>query len=430
MNRDLFIQEIHRIFRIAFIQKVVLTILRAAWVGGAVYLGCWGTNRLWGWFPDERSWSLIAIIISLSLFSTVFLERKPSRKFVWRLDRGFGLKEQVYTLYELALRGSNAVESQPVVDELVESEYVARLPAVRRNLVDKGWRVKKEFEATLVVLILLMVVYLTSVSSITSLPPGAFVALPPLGTDPSIEQVFPRGIPGDLGNGEITIEGIAIAQNEPGSMALSFSSMEWIQIKSLMRELGSRLSQEAGTYELGQALTDDNYIQAANQFSKLAESVIELTPEIQFRIAGMFLDTAVNLQNIQQYAVATYFQEASAGLFEGVPSIIAEEMDDLSELMRLFSQFQEEEFSVEADIAPLNQSLDQFRENTFEVGEVDDLPEYVSSPGDNDREGELIPGGSEDFIMPYHNSVIEGVLLPYQYSMEDFDVVSSYFSPR
>ena len=436
MNRHSFLNEIHRIFRIAFIQKIILMILRAAWIGGAVYLACWGSNRLWGWFPDERSWSLTALLVSVVVFGSAFLVTKPSRKFVWRLDREYSLKEQIYTLYELLHEGGPGVENQPGVKELIESEHIARLPEVRRKLVDKGWRVKEEFEATLIVLILLIIVYLTSVSSIAGIQPGASKrVLPGVGKDPTIEQVFPRGIPGDFGSGVGSEDDVASSQTvtDVGLNTMEFSAMEWTQIKGLMRELGKDLSKESGTYDLGQALVQDNYNDAANQFSNLAESVNESSPEIQIWIAGLFLETAVSLQNLQQHEVSGYFQEGSAALFEGLNSKISEEMDDLAELMTLFAQYQEREVSASQNLRTMNvqlQSLDQYQDNSLVIGEVEDLEEYVSSPGISDSEGDDILGENLDFIMPYSTDIIEGVLLPYQYSLEDFDVVSSYFSPE
>lgn len=434
MNRHSFMGEIERIFRIALIQKIIFMIMRAAWVGGAVYLACWGTNRIWGWFSNERSWSIIALITSVIIFCTVFLVTKPSRKFVWRLDREYSLQEQVFTLYEVLQEGGPGVENQPGVRELIDSEHISRLAEVRRKLVDKGWRLKEEFEATIVVLILLMIVYLASVSSIGGIPPGASIGiLPSIGIDPSIEQVFPRGIPGDLGNGGLLEDGSAISINEDGISMPEFTKMEWVQIRALMRELGRKLSEESGTYALGNALAQDNYPIAANQFSYLAESVDEISPKIQIWMAGLFLETAVGLQNLQQHAISSYFQEASAALFAGEISKISEEMDDLAELMKLFAQSQEKEVNANQIPNSINnqlQSLEQYRDNSFVIGEVDDLPDYVSSPSANSSEGEEVFGESLDFIVPYNSNVIEGVLLPYQFSLEDFDVVSSYFSPE
>jgi hypothetical protein len=426
--------EIERIFRIALIQKIIFMIMRAAWVGGAVYLACWGTNRIWGWLPNERSWSIIALITSVIVFCAAFLVTKPSRKFVWRLDREYSLQEQVFTLYEVLQEGGPGVENQPGVRELIDSEHISRLAEVRRKLVDKGWRVKEEFEATIVVLILLMIVYLASVSSIGGIPPGASIEiLPSIGIDPSIEQVFPRGIPGDLGNGGLLEDGSAISINDDGISKPEFTKMEWVQIRALMRELGRKLSEESGSYALGNALAQDNYPIAANQFSYLAESVDEISPEIQIWMAGLFLETAVGLQNLQQHGISSYFQEASAALFAGEISKISEEMDDLAELMKLFAQSQEKEVSANQFPDSINnqlQSLEQYRDNSFVIGEVDDLPDYVSSPSANSSEGEEVFGESLDFIVPYNSNVIEGVLLPYQFSLEDFDVVSSYFSPQ
>ena len=434
MNRHSFMGEIQRIFRIALIQKVILMILRSAWVGGAVYLVCWGTNRIWGWFPNERSWSLTAMIVSVAVFCSVFFVTRPTRKFVWRLDRGFSLQEQVYTLYELLQEGESDVENQPGVRELIKSEHISRLPEVRRKLVDTGWRVREEFEATIIVLILLMIVYLTSVSNITGIPAGASLSsLPEIGIDPSFEKVFPRGIPGDFGPGENPEDGFVRSTSQGSLNLLEFSQMEWFTIRDLMRELGKNLSEESGTYELGQALIQDNYSEAANQFSKFAESVDEVSPDIQIWIAGLFLDTAVSFQNLQQHGISGYFQEASGALFEGVTSKISEEMDDLAGLMKLFSQFKANVMTanqIQNSFDNQFQSLDQYQEKTLLIGEVDDLPDYISSPNTFGSEGEGILGESVDLIMPYNSNMIEGVLLPYQYSQENFDVVSSYFSPQ
>ena len=67
MNRSNFLLEIRRIFRIAFVQKAVVILLRAAWIGGAVYIFCWGSNRLWGWFPSQDLWILYAALIALAV---------------------------------------------------------------------------------------------------------------------------------------------------------------------------------------------------------------------------------------------------------------------------------------------------------------------------------------------------------------------------
>jgi hypothetical protein len=200
-----------------------------------------------------------------------------------------------------------------------------------------------------------------------------------------------------------------------------------------MHELGEDLKDESGTFELGRALVQDDYNEAANQFSRLAENANELTADMQSRIASEFLETAVGFQDIQKSGISNYFQEASAALFGGSNSRISEEMDDLASLMELFSQFQQKEMRAELDpdsIANPSQTLDQYQNNLVVIEEIDDLPDYVSSPGESQTEGSEVLGESLDFIMPFDSNVIEGVWLPFQYSMEDSDVVSSYFSPR
>ena len=434
MKRNDFINEINRIFKIALVQKAVQMVLRSAWIGGAVYILCWGTNRLWGWFPKQEWWIFASLLISAIWLVPIFFVRKPGSRFVWRLDRGFSLREQVYTLFEIFQTGDQEVEKQPLVHELLISDEISKVRDVRRELVDKGWRMKEEFEATVVVLILLMIVYLTSVSNITNIrTDGILNILPVNGSDPTADQVFSSGIPGyrvvEDTNGVVP-SGMQVLGTEGD---LNLTSIEWKQVSDLMKKLGSNLSKESGTYELGQALVEENYKVAANQFGILAENIDALSSNVQNRLADQFLDTAVGLQNYQQPEISNYFQEASAALFEGSTPKMYEKIDELAGLMELFSRIQSKDLKVDSDpdsAISIPQSFDQYQNNLLVIEEAENLLDYVSSPNYSGVEGEGVNGDNSDFIMPFDNKIIEGVWLPFQYFLEDSDVVSSYFSPR
>jgi hypothetical protein len=285
-----------------------------------------------------------------------------------------------------------------------------------------------------VVLILLMIVYLTSVSNITNIrTDGILNILPVNGSDPTADQVFSSGIPGyrvvEDTNGVVP-SGMQVLGTEGD---LNLTSIEWKQVSELMQKLGSNLSKESGTYELGQALVEENYKVAANQFGILAENIDALSSNVQNRLADQFLDTAVGLQNYQQPEISNYFQEASAALFEGSTPKMYEKMDELAGLMELFSRIQAKDLKVDSDpdsAISIPQSFDQYQNNLLVIEEAENLLDYVSSPNYSGVEGEGVNGDNSDFIMPFDNKIIEGVWLPFQYFLEDSDVVSSYFSPR
>lgn len=429
-----FLREIDRIFQIAFTQKIVRMILRAAWMAGAIYLGFWGTNRLWGWFPNQSIWVFGALSAAILVIGSVILVRKPGKQFVWRLDQGYSLNEQVYTLYEVLRFGEPGMEKSPLIQDLLNSQNIARLREVRRELVDKGWGLKQEFESTIMVLVLLMIVYLTSVSSITQLQTGGMLnVLPALGSELTADQVFTSGIPGYQGPAEGLGDGIG-ATGEIGLMSsFDLNPLEWLQVSALIKKLGEGLKAEAATHELGRALYQENYKEAANQFGNLAENSDTLSAGVRGQIADQFLGTAVALQDIQQTEISSYFQEASAALYSGSKQRVYEELDDLADLMELFSKFQAREMRADMNTdlgASQSLQLDPFQNNLLVIEEVEDLTEYVSSPSNGEIDGEGTLNESVDFIMPFDQSVIEGLWQQFQFSLEDSDVVSSYFSPR
>ncbi|NIV11864.1 MAG: hypothetical protein GWN62_11485, partial [Aliifodinibius sp.] len=368
MNQDVFINEVNRIFKIVFFQKLIHLLLRGAWVSGAVYLLFWGSNQLWGWFPNQLTWNLGAIFVFLLVFGSVFFSSKLTHAFVWRLDRGYILQEQVYTLFEVLQDGIQTEDENEVIKALLESDDIAQLSKIRQDIVSTGWRMREEVEATVVVMILLIIVYVSSVSNIVRIPiNGGVGILPAIGVDPSADQIFADGIPGNAGNGDGGLSG-SMGSADLLNAHLDFSPMEWEQITLSMHELGERLSNESITYKLGHALVQDDYQEAANQLGTLAENSDKLSFDVQQWLASHFLETAVSLQNIKQSGISNYFQEASAALYDGTTSRVSEEMDDLSELMEIFSRFQAKEMLADQLSDPVNtaqQSLEQYQNNSL-----------------------------------------------------------------
>ncbi len=435
MNREKFMLEIQRIFRVLFVQKSITMFLRAAWIGGAAYLLCWGTNQLWGWFPDQGSWLFYAGLISVLVLGSVLLKRKPTLGFVWRLDRAFNLRQQVYTAYEILATDTetNAAED-PGMQELLESEAVGRLPSIRHELADRGWQFRREFESTIVVLILLLIVYLSSVGDISRISGGFGTGfLPLLGRDPTASEIFSGGIPGETretapsegAGGDLPVE------TQAGD--LNLDPEEFAEVARVLESLGEKLSGQAASKELGEALRNQNFEQAAGEFGAMAEEIGDYAPETRQSLADRFLETSIEMQNIGQPDIGTDFSEATASLLGNNTASMAEDLDNLSDLMLNLAKIQDQLATANLETNNLpggQQPLDQTSGQIFGLELLGGEQDFTSLPSEGPATGSGAIGDSVDFIMPFDGSVSEGVWLPYNISLDDSDVVSSYFSPR
>jgi len=435
VNAAKFLAEIQRIFRILFVQKAVTMFLRAAWIGGAAYLFCWGTNQLWGWFPNQGAWLFYAGLVSILVLGSVLLKRRPTRGFVWRLDRAFGLRQQVYTAYEILSTDTEAqAANDPGMQELLNSEALERLPAIRHELADRGWQFRREFESTIVVLILLLIVYLSSVGDISRLA-GGFGSgfLPLLGRDPTALEVFSGAIPGETSE-TAPAEGTggdSPVDTQPGDLDLD--PEEFAEVSEVLENLGEKLEGQSASQDLGDALRNRNYQQAADEFGSMAEEIEDFSPETRQELADNFLETSIELQNISQPDMAADFSEATASLLGDNPADMAEDLDNLSDLMQRLADFQSDQASanLEDQLVPGGQqSLDQVSGQIFSLDQLSGEQDFTSVPSEGQASGAGTIGDPVDFIMPFEGSIGEGVWLPYDLSLDNSDVVSSYFSPR
>ena len=435
MTASKFLSEIERIFRILFVQKTITMFLRAAWIGGAAYLLCWGTNQLWGWFPDQGSWLFYAGLVSILVLASVLLKRKPTLGFVWRLDRAFGLRQQVYTAYEILKSDADAAATEdPGMQELLDSQALGRLPAIRRELADRGWQFRREFESTIVVLILLLIVYLSSVGDISRLSSGFGTGfLPLLGRDPTASEVFSGGIPGETSETapEQGAGGDLPVETQSGDLDLD--PQEFAEVARVLENLGEKLRGQAATQDLGEALSDQNFKQAAGEFGAMAEEIGDYAPQTRQSLADRFLETSIEMQNIGQPDIAADFSEATASLLGSNPANMAEDLDNLSDLMLNLAGIQEQQATaaLETDEFPGGQqSLDQTGGQSFGLDAFGEQQDFTAVPSEGPPTGAGTIGDPVDFIMPFDGSISEGVWLPYDVSLDNSDVVSSYFSPR
>jgi hypothetical protein len=301
-------------------------------------------------------------------------------------------------------------------------------------MVDRGGQYRKEIESTVVVLILLLIVYLANVGSISRLPSGFGTGfLPLLGRDPTASDVFSGGIPGETREDQPSegLGGTSTVGNQQGELDLD--PQEWDDITEILESLGEKLEGQSASQDLGEALRGQNFEQAADEFSALAEEINEFSEETRQEMADEFLETSVELQQRGQSEFSQDFSAAASALLGENPSEMAESLDNLADLMDQFSQYQADQpaADVDQDLAP-SSALPL----TQSAGEIFDLDTFgldqniISAPGSGTMDGSGTAGEAVNFIMPYENSTGEGIWLPYDISMDDSDVVSEYFSPR
>ncbi len=164
----------------------------------------------------------------------------------------------------------------------------------------------------------------------------------------------------------------------------------------------------------------------------MAEEIGDYAPETRQNLADRFLETSIEMQNIGQPDIGTDFSEATASLLGDNPANMAEDLDNLSDLMLNLALIQDQQAAANLETDDLpggQQSLDQ---TSGQIIGLDAFGEqnFTSVPSEGPATGAGTIGDPVDFIMPFDGSVSEGVWLPYNVSLDDSDVVSSYFSPR
>jgi hypothetical protein len=419
-----FLNEIRRIFWVAFVQKFVVIVLRAAWIGGAVYIFCWGSHQLWGWFPRQGLWIVYAALSAIAILASMLRHIKPDRRFVWRVDRKFKLDEQVYTAFE---RVQAEAGDDLGTQMLLESDAVARLPKIRRQITGRNGQLRREIESTLVVLILLLIMYVAGIGSIDRIPfPSGLGFLPPLFSEPQSRDIFQSGIPGDETqpddeNGQDRPDPAPEESSadfdlspicDPNQM---LDQAAWQQTQDLLAQLGERLCCGSATLLLSDALKYQDYAAAGDQFSVMAEKIVDYSDQTRQLLADQFLTTSVQLEQIGQQAGSMAFSEVTSALLGDSYAEMAEGLDGLALLMRQY-QTQQRCMSLAiwqpgGQLLPAPSNIDPNSLQIFSES-VDFL-------------------GTDSMFSETQSTVTgtEGGLPSYQVPMEDADVVSSYFSP-
>ena len=173
-------------------QRLLKAALRAAWLAGAGLLAAWALPQIGGAALNSILAVGAAGALALAGIIPIFWKWPSIKRFVWRLDRLLGLKEQVSTAWSVP-----QTELATLLAPALQQDVLALLPGVRRRILLRGWNSLGEVISLLVVLVLGAAVYM---GSVPASPLGRLSAAPAAqapafqAQEPARADVLPKGV--------------------------------------------------------------------------------------------------------------------------------------------------------------------------------------------------------------------------------------------
>jgi len=400
---------------------------------------------MWVWAASGGGLALLALLGIL---------RPPRlRRMLWTLDRGFALHEQISTAWQV-LRGGRQDE---IAASLVEDAAKA-LPGATGRVFFHGWNLLRDLEAGLITVILGGMVAFGMIQTGYQVPNYTLAPLPPLQREPTLEEVFPSGLP--------ALESmLRDAQTEgglPKSLAAAATSNENAEAAAA---LGDIFQENPLTQDLGDALQNGDLESAARALETLAGQMDTLSEE-------QAQDLAETLEQAGNQAGALGAQDLAGALQNAAENAGSAPEQAAQNLEQIAAQIREAEAQQAAGQEdPINALLDAAMGDQAGEGQTQeagtgagagDQPataargepepvirleganEVVELNAQNDQSGLLRPGsplqkteddsriaeGAYDVLTLGDEEVISTVLTPYYYAWKWTDVVSNYFAPE
>jgi len=312
----------------------------------------------------------------------------------------------------------------------------------------------------------MIIVYLTGIGSVLSVDSGGLGLLPPLGKDPTTEDIFPLGIPGltpnqanqmDIGEGAEAELGLG----EEGGDFSDLIESELGEIGEVLSELGEELSEYAATSELGEALQQGNFEDAADEFNNLTGTISQLSQGTLDNLSESLQEAASRLQQPGQQNLSEGLRDAGNAVQDSDNTQSREHLDNLASRLRALGIQAAKEpghglnisndsdvgtpFEGEADAAESGEAgtgsgrtevgdAEAFERlegegEVFDLDEFEDYSGFLQSNTPSGEESDQVVGGMYDFIGVTDGTVIEGVFNPFNFYWTFIHVVATYFSP-
>jgi hypothetical protein len=212
--------------------------------------------------------------------------------------------------------------------------------------------------------------------------------------------------------------------------------MDSSAVAGALKRLGQQLSQQAGTYDLGQALQNLDMNGAADAMQDLSNQLKDLTPESSQNLSRALGQAARDLNQANAPSLSQDMQNAADALkSSGAPP--AQALGQVAEDLRQLDSAMQAEKSGDGGGAGQGQNADNGQAPPFdrlpdENGQMEIPQENADnsgllSPARPDAPADGTASGSLDAIRPQGSSFGQTPLLPNSFLWKWRDVVSRYF---
>jgi hypothetical protein len=459
-------EQLAELHYLAWLQRGLRLGLRALWLGGAGFLLGWGIHALWGWLPSVRYWLLAGMFFALIPLYGLAFSLSGRKRWVWTMDRRLGLKEQVSTAWEVLQSGEPDEMSEALVADVLRV-----IPRVRRRMLNRGWFLERDLVAAAIVFCLGALVLISTQMDALS----AAIAQNPLASNPPIEQPepFPEmlspplppdpsgersenpqanpggsqeeggGTPdGSLQGEGGSPEGSPSSGDQPGSSGETSPNLDPGALGDALQDLGSDLSQQAPTYDLGQSLQDLDLDGAAGELEELTDQLDELSPETRERMADAMREAAGEAGAAGDPSLSQDL-EGAADALQGNRGIgkqgsggAGEALDQLAQELRELGQEMQQAQANGSGAGggssaqtgnPEPAERLQGEGGDMELPLEDSSQSGLLSPAPPQEDGNGNASGSLDNTSQSGEDIIHSPLLPNSFLWKWRDVVSSYF---
>jgi hypothetical protein len=437
MSQADFLQNVRGLRRLVALQSLLRWLVRAIWISLGVFLALQAQASLTGFHVPYALWLAASLAILLVVLAGLLPGRIKTHVLVWKIDRIFGLKQQISTAYQEAHKAHIPSLSEELIDE-----SRAKLDAVRARILRKGWFLERDLVSLCIVLLLAFFTYANS-RLVPALP--AVVPAVPLEALPQVA-------------GEAEKEDVR--QPEPEDQESggqeSLTAKDLAALMEAAQKMGQVLSENPQTSPLGEALQALDMTQAAEQLSQLSEEASSLSDEAQQQLAQAMQEGTQSLEGSNLESLSENLQQTQDALEAGDSTGASGALEQLSKnLQTIMAQMvgeqpsseqgqpggSQESASIQAGSAGDNREQGQPEDLTRLNGEGDLLELSSSTPDTAELPGALRPSsnaqqpggqttqGQGSATNPTIFDPTRAGIFPYQYRWTWKYVVSRYFQP-
>ena len=306
MENPTFIDNTRDLLKLSTKQTRMRSLLRGLWIGLAGFNIIWGVDLIWNL---KLGW-LIKLIFGLLcggyFIVKAIVYKRDMNDFVWRVDRLLDTKEQISTAWMVSKK-----ETQVRLDQELIEEANRLTSELKQRVKDKGWFLRKDFVSLALMLFLSSAMLISGgQAQYQTYQASQAALLPPINTDPSIEEVFEGRVP--------DMEGEPGESGEKGDGEQAGTGTN--EILNSFKENSSELTNSPETQNLGSALENGDIEKAAKELENLAENFDDLSGETKQNLAEIMKKSGESTAELGMQEMAEQFDQTAEAIEEAADS--------------------------------------------------------------------------------------------------------------